>query len=158
VLTAKAHGNKLKTGHLAGNRFRIRVRGAAPGAGARARAVGEALARPRCPTCSARSASAAGERTWRWAAPWSWAETTAARPRRRDRFLRRLAVSAYQSWLFNRVLAERLRDGAFGSALAGDLMKKLATGGCSPASRPRPTARGWRPSRSRRPARCSATA
>ncbi|MBI5545520.1 MAG: tRNA pseudouridine(13) synthase TruD, partial [Deltaproteobacteria bacterium] len=46
-----------------------------------------------------------------------------------DRFLRRIAISAYQSWLFNRVLAERIADGLFATALDGDLMKKLDTGG-----------------------------
>jgi tRNA pseudouridine13 synthase len=32
VVSAKLHGNKLRLGHLKGNRFRIRVRGSAPGA------------------------------------------------------------------------------------------------------------------------------
>lgn len=36
VLSAVLHGNKLRLGHLKGNRFRIRVRGALPGAAARA--------------------------------------------------------------------------------------------------------------------------
>ena len=39
VLSALLHGNKLRLGHLKGNRFRIRVRGAAPDAAARAREV-----------------------------------------------------------------------------------------------------------------------
>jgi len=47
----------------------------------------------------------------------------------RDRFLRRLSLSAYQSLLFNRWLAERIADGLFARALAGDAMKKLDSGG-----------------------------
>ena len=47
----------------------------------------------------------------------------------RDRFLRRLSISAYQAELFNRWLAARMADGLFAAALAGDVMKKLDTGG-----------------------------
>jgi tRNA pseudouridine13 synthase len=47
----------------------------------------------------------------------------------RDRFLRRLSISAWQSSLFNRWLSERLADGLFASALAGDVLKKLDSGG-----------------------------
>jgi tRNA pseudouridine13 synthase len=43
VLSAALHGNKLKTGHLKGNRFRIRIRNAAPDCLERARAVARAL-------------------------------------------------------------------------------------------------------------------
>jgi len=39
VLSVKPHRNKLRPGHLAGNRFEIRVRGVAAGAAARAAAV-----------------------------------------------------------------------------------------------------------------------
>jgi tRNA pseudouridine13 synthase len=41
ILSAKLHGNKLRLGHLKGNRFRIRVREVAPGA---ADAAGESIA------------------------------------------------------------------------------------------------------------------
>jgi tRNA pseudouridine13 synthase len=47
----------------------------------------------------------------------------------RDRFLRRLCISAWQADLFNRWLAERMADGLFATALAGDVLKKLDTGG-----------------------------
>ena len=47
----------------------------------------------------------------------------------RDRFLRRLSLSAYQALLFNRWLAARLADGLFVAALRGDVMKKLDSGG-----------------------------
>jgi tRNA pseudouridine13 synthase len=39
VVSAQLHGNKLRLGHLKGNRFRIKVRDAAPGALARAEAA-----------------------------------------------------------------------------------------------------------------------
>jgi len=41
-----------------------------------------------------------------------------ARRASRDRFLRRLVLSAWQSLLFNRWLAERIADGLFARALA----------------------------------------
>lgn len=44
VLSAARHRNKLKLGHLAGNRFRIRVRGGVPDALARAEAILAVLA------------------------------------------------------------------------------------------------------------------
>ena len=43
VLSARRHGNKLKPGHLAGNRFRLRIRGVAADALRRAEAVLAAL-------------------------------------------------------------------------------------------------------------------
>jgi tRNA pseudouridine13 synthase len=47
----------------------------------------------------------------------------------RDRFLRRMALSALQAELFNRCLAARIADGLFAAALEGDVLKKRATGG-----------------------------
>lgn len=45
MLSAELHTNKLRTGHLAGNRFRIRVRDVAQGAAENGRATLEVLAR-----------------------------------------------------------------------------------------------------------------
>src|SRR5205823_4736061 len=47
----------------------------------------------------------------------------------RDRFLRKLALSALQAELFNRCLAARLHDGLFARAIAGDVLRKRASGG-----------------------------
>jgi tRNA pseudouridine13 synthase len=55
--------------------------------------------------------------------------TDEARRAGRDRFLRRLSISAYQALLFNRWLAARIGDGLFAGALRGDVLKKLDTGG-----------------------------
>lgn len=48
-LSALRHGNKLRLGHLAGNRFRIRLEGVAPGGVHGARQVLELLASRGCP-------------------------------------------------------------------------------------------------------------
>lgn len=45
VLSVERHGNKIKLGHLAGNRFRIRIRDVAPDAHERAEAVFKILSR-----------------------------------------------------------------------------------------------------------------
>ncbi len=45
VLAATAHKNKLKLGHLSGNRFQIRLRGVVPDAADRARAILDVLTR-----------------------------------------------------------------------------------------------------------------
>ena len=55
----------------------------------------------------------------------------------RDRFLRRLALSALQSELFNRCLSARIADGLFAKAIEGDVMKKRATGGLFVCEDPR---------------------
>jgi tRNA pseudouridine13 synthase len=46
VLDAQRHPHKLRTGHVRANRFALRVRGVDPDAGARARAILDALAQP----------------------------------------------------------------------------------------------------------------
>ena len=45
ILEVRRHRNRLKIGHLAGNRFEVRVRGCVPGAVGRARAVLDVLGR-----------------------------------------------------------------------------------------------------------------
>src|SRR5262249_35104046 len=47
----------------------------------------------------------------------------------RDRFERRLLSSALQSSLFNQVLARRMQAGTHRTALAGDVMEKVESGG-----------------------------
>ncbi len=128
VLAASRHRNKLRTGHLRGNRFRVVVR---DGDAGRARAVAEALAARGFPNFygpqrfGARGGNAqVGQALLRGRLDWPEARRAA-----RDRFLRRLCISAYQSLLFNRWLAERLADGLFARALAGDVMRVLPAGG-----------------------------
>ena len=127
VLEVSRHANKLRPGHVRANRFRIAVRG---GDLSRASPCAEALGVRGLPNffgpqrfgLEGRNAAVGralllGERT---------PEAVRAA---RDRFLRRLSISAYQAELFNRWLATRMADGLFAAALAGDVMKKLDTGG-----------------------------
>jgi tRNA pseudouridine13 synthase len=124
VLAAARHGNKLRTGHLRGNRFRVVVRGVAPLGVEKARAV---CARLR--TLGAANLFGAQ----RFGKYGDNAELGRAILRRekvvRDRFLRRMALSAVQSEVFNACLAARIRDGLFSTAIAGDVLRKRETGG-----------------------------
>jgi len=128
VLEASRHQNKLRTGHLRGNVFTTVVRG---GDLARARACADALAaRGMANFFGAQRFGAAG-RNAELGRMLLRGQTGDPEVRRaaRDRFLRRLVLSAWQSSLFNAWLAERLRDGLFATALQGDVLKKLDSGG-----------------------------
>jgi tRNA pseudouridine13 synthase len=128
---ARRHVNKLKPGHLRGNRFVIAIRGCSPGGAeglARAQAVCAALRAQGTPNLfGPQRFGKRGDNAALGAA--ILARAPEARRALRDRFLRRLALSALQSELFNRCLAARLRDGLMGAALEGDVLKKRATGG-----------------------------
>ncbi|MEO8702316.1 MAG: tRNA pseudouridine(13) synthase TruD [Kofleriaceae bacterium] len=125
VLEAVRHGHKLRTGHVRGNRFVLRVRGVEAGAAERARAILDRLA------------EAPGAPNWFGEQRFGNAGDNAARGRElvtgargagRDRRLNRLLVSALQSELFNAWLVARLADGLYRTAIAGDLMHKRSGG------------------------------
>jgi tRNA pseudouridine13 synthase len=139
VLECSRHGNKLRTGHSRGNRFSLVVRG---GDLVRATACAEPLAARGLPNffgpqrfgVDGRNAEVGRALLHGDGAP----ET---RRVARDRFLRRLSISAWQSALFNAWLAERLADGLFAEPMAGDVLKKLDSGGtfiCEDPSADRP--------------------
>lgn len=125
VLAARRHRNKLRSGHLRGNRFVIRVRGCVPGARAIAEAVRARLLSTGVPNYfGAQRFGRQGDNAIR-ARAWLVGDGTAPR----ERFLRKLYVSALQSELFNRYLAERLRDGLLDVYIDGDLAVRHPAGG-----------------------------
>jgi tRNA pseudouridine13 synthase len=128
VLEASRHQNKLRTGHLRGNVFAAVVRG---GDLARARACADALAaRGLANFFGAQRFGAEGKNAdLGRALLLGRGDDPEVRRAARDRFLRRLVLSAWQSRLFNAWLAERLQDGLFAAALQGDVLKKLDSGG-----------------------------
>lgn len=120
---ARRHTNKLKSGHLLGNRFRITVVDVVPDAGERARLIAGYLRHVGVPNYY-------GEQRF------GREGDNAARGREalmgrgpRDRWLRRFLISAYQAHLFNRYLARRVTEGCFTRLLVGDIAKKADTGG-----------------------------
>ena len=126
ILDAVRHGNKLRTGHVRGNRFVLRVREASPDAAARARAILALLA------------AAPGAPNWYGEQRFGRDGDNAARGRdlltgatprgKRDRRMDRLMISALQSELFNAWLRARLADGYYRCALAGDVLHKRGGG------------------------------
>lgn len=187
VLSVTRHGNKLRPGHLAGNRFAIKIRGMQAGAIEPARAIldvltkrgvpnyfgpqrfglrndtaalGEAIVRGDLdefikiflgrpietdpPDCrAARDAfdvDALDRAMKRW--PWHYTDQRKALaaykkkhdPRHAlhviDKRMKRLFVSAFQSDIFNDVLARRIQT--LDVVMAGDLAQKTDTGGVFP--------------------------
>ncbi len=121
------HSNKLKPGHLLGNRFVIRIRELASAPKdvlPQAQAIVERLKSTGLPNYFGSQRLGEGGANVRQ----GWSIVHGERGKR-DRWLQRFLISAYQSYLCNRYLAERLQRGYFEQLLAGDVAKKYATGG-----------------------------
>ncbi len=124
VLAAARHGNKLRTGHLRGNRFAIRIRGAGQDPSVARTILGE-LARIGAPNYYGEQRFGIAERNLSRARAWV---LEGGRPPR-DRFERKLLFSALQSALFNRWLGQRIDDGLYERVLVGDWLRKEDSGG-----------------------------
>ncbi len=121
---ARRHRNKIKAGHLLGNRFRIVVLDPGPDALTKAEALVEALQAQGLPNFyGPQRFGREGDNAERGRK----ILITGRGPRRR--WLRRLLLRAYQSALFNTWLVQRIGHGWFQRLLVGDLAKKLDTGG-----------------------------
>lgn len=124
---ARFHRNKLKLGHLLGNRFAIRITDlAVPVAVAhsRAEAIAARLLAGGLPNYFGIQRLGEGGANVRQGQAIVQGERS-----KRDRWLQRFLISAYQSYLCNRYLAQRVEAGLFDRLLAGDVAKKVATGG-----------------------------
>ncbi len=131
VLSAVRHPHKLRTGHLRGNRFVLRLRKlAVPADEAAARA--EAI--------FAQLASAPGAPNWFGGQRFGSAGDNAAVgrailtgeghiPRSARGRQRRLFISAFQSALFNEYLRDRILSGDFARVWPGDVLQKRVSGG-----------------------------
>lgn len=123
VLKAGLHTNKLKPGHLRGNRFRILIRDADSTVDVDAilnRIRKEGLPNFYGPQRFGRDGSTV---------ELGWQCLAGRAPRRIRPFLFRFALSAVQSLLFNDYLTRRLGDGLFRVVLDGDVMAKWPLGG-----------------------------
>jgi tRNA pseudouridine13 synthase len=135
LLSVNRHTNKLRPGHLHGNRFRILIRNPAPEAQT---LLGPLLTRLNASglpnfygpqrfgrdgeTVLLGLALLRGE-------PAPISPTTGRKPNLRSPFLRKLALSAAQSALFNHYLGCRVIDGLLRMVLVGDVMAKWPFGG-----------------------------
>jgi len=125
VLRVDRHANKLKTGHLRGNRFTLAVRGIGDDALDRSRGILEALSREGVPNAYGPQRFGRDGATASLGRALLEGTSHPDKPRaERDRSLRRLALSAFQSHLFNALLARRLSNQSWSKALDGDVLQK----------------------------------
>jgi len=124
---ARFHGNKLRAGHLIGNRFKITITDTRmpPGKAAeRSRRIAQTIHLKGLPNYyGEQRIGRDGEKVRD-----GWAILQGQKTFN-DRWLSKLLVSVYRSYLCNRYLAERMRRGLFGRLLLGDIAKKHETGG-----------------------------
>jgi len=132
VLEARRHGNKLRTGHLRGNRFEVVLTGAASDDDVAAlRARFEALGARGVP-------NRYGEQRFGADAANAARGLALLRGERqeRDKRKRKLMLSALQSAVFNRALELRATRGPLTAVIAGDVLKKTDTGGLFVSTEP----------------------
>ncbi len=126
VLNVSRHGNKLKPGHLHGNRFSILVRDCVADAEVRLAALRERIEREGLPNFYGPQRFGRDGDTVRLGMALLRGDRV---ERRLSPFLRKLALSAAQSALFNHYLALRMADGLFRRVLPGDVLAKWPFGG-----------------------------
>jgi tRNA pseudouridine13 synthase len=125
ILSAARHDNKLKPGHLIGNRFTIALRDVDTGAAPGIAAVLGAMATTGVP--NAFGPQRFGRDGDNPARALAWLSGQERGPR--DKREQRLLFSALQSLWFNQVLARRQADATWMRVLAGDVAKKHDSGG-----------------------------
>lgn len=130
VLDVRPHRNKLRTGHLRGNRFEVVLTLDADdeaGRAAEAERITSALARLAADGLPNRYGEqrfgARGDNVRNGLAILRGERTE------RDGRLRRLLLSSVQSAVFNEVLARRMADGSLRRVREGDVLQKVASGG-----------------------------
>lgn len=127
ILRVSRHTNKLRAGHLRGNRFRIRIRQVHPEASARLPRLLERLRQTGLPNYYGEQRFGKHGDTLRIGYDLLRGKTDPRLEQRR--FLRKLALSAVQSLLFNQYLAERLRRGWLHQVVPGDVLHHRHGGG-----------------------------
>lgn len=131
VLEVSRHTNKLKPGHLHGNRFRILVRDVTPDAAERLPPLLERLRREGLANFYGEQRFGRDGETVLLGLALLRQEPppAASKMNPRNPFLRKLALSAAQSALFNHYLATRMADGFLRRVLPGDVMARWPFGG-----------------------------
>jgi tRNA pseudouridine13 synthase len=122
VLKVSRHANKLRPGHLKGNRFRILIREAnaidpAP--------ILERIREQGLPNFYGPQRFGRDGET----STLGMSLLKGEQAKLRNPFLRKLALSAAQSLMFNQYLAQRMADGLLRTVLPGDVMAKWPAGG-----------------------------
>jgi tRNA pseudouridine13 synthase len=131
VLRVSRHNNKLRPGHLHGNRFKIVLRecAAGPELQSRVSAVVQRLRQQGMPNFYGAQRFGHGGETLELGMGLLGLGDAVKAPKRLNPFLRKLALSAVQSALFNDYLGRRMAAGELHRVLAGDVMAKWPFGG-----------------------------
>ena len=123
ILETSRHRNKLRLGHLKGNRFTIRLEGIHPASKDRMEPL---IERMKLGIPNYFGPQRFGRDGRGLVRSWEWFESGRGR---RSKVDGRFSASVIQSALFNRWLGMRIHDGFFATALLGDVFKKRETGG-----------------------------
>ncbi len=130
VLDSNRHTNKLKTGHLRGNRFTLIVREVSPEAKADAESIRQVILSRGLPNYFGTQRFGIDGETLQTGQKLLSGELDPQKiPYQRRKFLTRLALSAVQSALFNRLLSERTKLGLSHKVQLGDVLQVVASGG-----------------------------
>ncbi len=131
VIESARHRNKLKVGHLRGNRFRIRVRNVRKGGLHDAEVVMRELERRGVPNWfGPQRFGDRGDTHLTGRALLAAGSDRSRGPRIPDRRLRRLFLSAVQAECFNAVLDRRLKGPGYDRIVSGDLAWLHRNGAC----------------------------
>lgn len=125
IRTVTRHTQKLRTGHLRGNRFELILRGAPQDRREDVARVLAILSERGVPNYFGDQRFGYDGRNIEDARRWIVENAQAPR----DMWKRKLLVSVLQSVVFNDVVAARIQDGLFNDAVDGDLLRKEDTGG-----------------------------
>ncbi|MGC9348765.1 MAG: tRNA pseudouridine(13) synthase TruD [Anaerolineae bacterium] len=149
ILWVKRHRNKLRAGHLRGNRFTVRIWGVVRDADTRAAAILHRLRVRGVPNAYGpqRFGNRGDNQILGYYLLHDDQERLASHGvHHLSRRLRHLFVSALQSALFNQVLAARIEAGTMDTVIQGDVAKKETTGGIftvEDVTAERPRAADW---------------
>ena len=125
ILSVSRHDNKLKPGHLLGNRFHIVLRDIDPAAIAAMISALTTIGTTGVPNAFGPQRFGRDGDNPERAIAWLAGKTRGPRDRREQR----MWFSSLQSLWFNQVLARRELEGIWSEVLPGDLAKKSETGG-----------------------------
>ncbi len=149
ILWAKRHTNKLRSGHLRGNRFTLRIRDVAPEAEVRTAAIaGQLLARG-VPNAYGRQRFGNRGNNHEMGRLLLRDDRAALRTHGIHHLsykMRQFLISAVQSALFNALLATRIERDLLDDVLPGDVARKEDTGGIfivEAADVERPRVKAW---------------
>lgn len=124
---AKFHNNKFRAGHLVGNRFKVTISDISipmRTALEQANLIAEQIHLHGMPNYYGDQRM--GRRGKNIHEGWAILN---GQKRHNDRWLSKLLVASYQSYLCNRYIAERVKRGFFDKLIQGDIVKKHETGG-----------------------------